>query len=119
MATAPLRKCMPVVAGTPVIDSPTAWVTTSLPSTVTRTMTAFRCACAMVSRTMRITASALAFSVVEVGDSVGSAPGAQPVSRTRTQIATRRRRTTGMPGSWQSDRRDCVNWPSIGHPRGV
>ena len=31
-----------VVAGTPVIESPTAWVTTSLPSIVARTMTAFR-----------------------------------------------------------------------------
>ena len=76
---------MAVVAGTPVIDSPTAWVTTSLPSTVTRTMTAFRCACAMVSRTTRITASALAVSVVGLRASVGSAPGAQPASRARAQ----------------------------------
>ena len=40
MATAPLRKCMSTVAGTPVIDSPYALVMISLPSTVTRTMTA-------------------------------------------------------------------------------
>ena len=32
MATAPLRKCMSVVAGMPVIDSPTALVRISLPS---------------------------------------------------------------------------------------
>ena len=104
MATAPLRKCMPVVAGTPVIDSPTAWVTTSLPSTVTRTMAAFRCACAMVSRTMRITASALVASALEVGDSDGRAPGAQPVRIARAHNTARRRRTRAMPGSWQSDR---------------
>ena len=67
IATAPLRKCMFVVAGTPVIESPTAWVTTSLPSTVTRTMTAFRWVSAMVSRTIFITASALAVSVVGAG----------------------------------------------------
>ena len=42
MATAPLRKCMSTVAGTPVIDSPYALVMISLPSTVTRTMTARR-----------------------------------------------------------------------------
>ena len=30
------------VAGTAVIESPTAWVTTSLPSIVALTMTAFR-----------------------------------------------------------------------------
>ena len=42
MATAPLRKCIAGVAGTPVIESPTASVTTSLPSTVTRTITALR-----------------------------------------------------------------------------
>jgi hypothetical protein len=51
----------------------------------------------MVSRTMRITASALAFSVLEVGDSAGNAPGAQPLIRSRTHIATRKHLTTGMP----------------------
>src|SRR5215208_6808111 len=88
---------MPVVAGTPVIDSPRAWVTTSLPSTVTLTMTAFRFAWAMVSRTIRITASAFGLSALEVGDSCGSAPGAQAVSMTRAQNAPNRRGTTGMP----------------------
>nr|GLK34774.1 hypothetical protein GCM10017611_16230 [Rhodococcus wratislaviensis] len=51
-----------MVAGTPVIDSPRAWVTISLPSTVTRTITAFRWLSAMVSRTIFITASACAGS---------------------------------------------------------
>ena len=59
MATAPLRKCMSVVAGTPVIESPTASVTISLPSIVTRTITALRWASAMVSLTTFITAAAL------------------------------------------------------------
>ena len=54
MATAPLRKCMSTVAGTPVIDSPYALVMTSLPSTVTRTMTdrrwrAFIASCTVLS----------------------------------------------------------------------
>jgi hypothetical protein len=46
----------------------------------------------MVSRTMRITASALAFSVLEVGDSVGNAPGAQPVSSRSAQITESKHR---------------------------
>jgi hypothetical protein len=33
---------------------------------------------------------------------VGNAPGAQPVSVTRAHAIARRRRTAGMPGSWQS-----------------
>jgi hypothetical protein len=40
-ATAPLRKCISGVAGTPVIDSPNASVSNSRPSIVTRTMAAF------------------------------------------------------------------------------
>ena len=106
MATAPLRKCMPVVAGTPVIDSPTAWVTTSRPSTVTRTMTAFRCACDMVSRTIFITASALARSVVAVGvgDPGGRAAGVQPVSMTSAQSTGKQRRMKGMTDLGRSGR---------------
>ena len=75
--------------------------------------------CAMVSRTTRITASASAVSVVGDGVSPGSAPGAQPVSRTRAQSAESRRRTTGIPGSWQSDRADCVNQHTSGHSHRV
>ena len=109
MATAPLRKCMPVVAGTPVIDSPTAWVTISLPSTVTRTMTAFRCACAMVSRTTRITASALALSVVVAGDCDGRAAGEQPVSMTSAQSNGYQAPGAEHTRSWQSGQRHgCV-----------
>ena len=66
MATAPLRKCMSVVAGTPVIDSPDADVTTSFPSMVTRTTADFRCSAAMVSCTIRSTVSDLAVWVVGV-----------------------------------------------------
>src|SRR4029450_5914598 len=94
---------MAVVVGTPVIESPAAWVTTSLPSAVTRTMTALRCACAMVSRTIRITASALAVSVVDGGVCVGSAPGAQAVSA-RAHITARTRWMTDMP-------RILAEWP--------
>ena len=50
MATAPLRKCIAAVAGTPAIDSPSACVITSFPSTVTRRMTALRWSLAMISR---------------------------------------------------------------------
>src|ERR1700752_2895319 len=53
---------MSTVAGTPVIDSPRACVTISFPSTVTRTITALRCAEPIVSRTIFITASAIAGS---------------------------------------------------------
>ena len=42
-ATAPLRKYMSVVAGTPVIDCPNAWFATSWSSFVTFTMTARKC----------------------------------------------------------------------------
>jgi len=91
------------------MDSPAAWVTTSLPSTVTLTMAAFRCASAIVSRTIRITASALLVSVVLVGDSGPTAAGVQLVNTTRAHIAVMRRRTTGMPGSWQSNPVECVN----------
>src|SRR4051794_31650701 len=68
MATAPLRKCIRVVAGTPVIDSPYALVITSLPSTVTRTITAFRSCCFIWSSTMlsMAAASALGVAAVEV-----------------------------------------------------
>ena len=41
-ATAPLRKCMAVVAGTPSIESPNAWVVTVLPPLVTLMTTALR-----------------------------------------------------------------------------
>jgi phosphatidylserine/phosphatidylglycerophosphate/cardiolipin synthase-like enzyme len=46
---------------------------------------------------MRITASALVASALEVGDSVGNAPGAQPVNKARAQSAASRHRMTGMP----------------------
>jgi hypothetical protein len=42
MATAPLRKCISTVAGTPVIDSPIARVATSSVPSVTLTRAAFR-----------------------------------------------------------------------------
>src|SRR5215212_2275742 len=42
MATAPFRKCMSTVAGTPVIDSPITRVATSSVPLVTLTRTAFR-----------------------------------------------------------------------------
>ena len=105
MATAPLRKCIAGVAGTPVIDSPTASVTTSLPSTVTRTITAFRCDCVIASRTMRMTASAFVESML--GGSVLTEAGAQPVSRFSVQVATASQRNVGMPGS-------CQNKPAPG-----
>src|ERR1700739_4333215 len=85
---------MSVVAGTPVIESPAACVRISLPSTVTRTITARRCACAILLRTTRITASALAGSAERVGDALCGAP--QPAT---TNSATARRaapRTIGM-----------------------
>src|SRR5262245_33743385 len=84
-----------VVAGTPVIESPTAWVTTSLPSTVARTMTAFRWVSAMVSRTIFITASALA---VGAGDSAGGVAGAQPTTNISSAVVRpRMRRVRSMP----------------------
>jgi hypothetical protein len=41
-ATAPLRKYIAVVAGTPSIESPNAWVVTISPPLVTLMMTALR-----------------------------------------------------------------------------
>src|SRR4051812_37511116 len=92
MATAPLRKCMSVVAGTPVIDSPSAAVTTSLPSMVTRTIADFRCSPAMVSRTIFSTASACAGG--GAGGAGGLGGGEQAVSSARvlTRPAARRMR---------------------------
>jgi hypothetical protein len=58
MATAPLRKCMSVVAGTPGIDSPYALVITSRPPTLTLTMAARRCWLAMTSFTTLSTVAA-------------------------------------------------------------
>ena len=91
IATAPLRKCIAGVAGTPVIDSPTARVSTSWPSTVTRTITAFRCDCVITSSTIRITASDCEVSVGAGGASERSAAGAQAV-RTATALSTATRR---------------------------
>lgn len=91
---------MAVVAGTPVIESPTARVTTFLPATVTRTSTAFRCACVMKSRTIRMTASALA--PLLVGDEAGPVRGgAQPASSPRARTEHPRRRKTGMRRSYR------------------
>ena len=113
MATAPLRKCMLVPAGTPVIDSPTASVTTSCPSTVTRTMTAFRCSDAIVSRTARITASALVVSVGRRGrwltrQRAGGATGEHDEGARTPRAGAGRR---ACPGSSQSTTWLCVNKP--------
>src|SRR6184192_1482411 len=51
---------MAVVAGTPVIESPKARVMISLPSTVTRTMTARRWRALMLSCTTFVIASSMA-----------------------------------------------------------
>src|SRR4051794_33189509 len=66
MATAPFRKCICVVAGTPVIDSPYALVMTSLPSTVTRTITALRSCCFIWSSTICSMAAASPLGAAEV-----------------------------------------------------
>src|SRR6202035_5234955 len=89
IATAPLRKCICGVAGTPVIESPTPCVSASLPFTVTRTITAFRCRSASVSLTIFSTASALAVSVDAAGGEFTGAP--QPASRPSTQRRGTRR----------------------------
>src|SRR6185369_17956211 len=94
MATAPLRKCMFVVAGTPVIDSPTAWVTISLPSSVTRTMTALRWFADIASRTVFITASARGSAAEDPG---GGVVDVQPVRTARVQATANTRRIGGMP----------------------
>jgi hypothetical protein len=60
IATAPLRKCMSVVAGTPGIDSPHACVSKFLPSTVTRTMAERKCWSVMTDRTTAFTAATCA-----------------------------------------------------------
>src|SRR5882757_67033 len=88
---------MAVVAGTPVIDSPTAKVATSLPLSVTRTMAALRCDCFTTSLTMRITASASADSVGVAGDSDCRAADAQLVSRTSAHSRVVARKMTGIP----------------------
>src|ERR1044071_5619124 len=86
-----------VVAGMLVIESPAARVTISLPSTVTRTMTALRCVSAIVSRTIAITASASAGAAVGAGDSAeGGVAGTQPASNKSAQVRPRTRRARGM-----------------------
>src|ERR1700694_998364 len=87
---------MLVVAGTPVIESPTASVTTSFPSTVTRTMTDLRWACVIVSRTIFITASALAWSTVGVGLG-GEVVAVHAGSTATVQIDAKMRRAMAMP----------------------
>src|SRR5579875_1327907 len=78
------------MAGTPVIDSPSAWVTISLPSTVTRTIAALRWACAIVSPTILITARALAgFAEAPHHGAAGALPFGEQAS-----AATARRHTT-------------------------
>jgi hypothetical protein len=86
-----------VLAGTPVMDSPTALVSSSLPPSVTRTMAALRCDCFITSSTMRANASAVALSVADVGcgGEVTAAP--QPVSRTSVLIAAHTRPAKIMP----------------------
>src|SRR5215210_31806 len=64
MATAPLRKCMSSVAGTPVIDSPRTTVATSLPFWVTRTRTALRSFFSIALSTAASTSSADPSAVV-------------------------------------------------------
>jgi hypothetical protein len=85
------------VAGTPVMDSPTARVSTSLPPSVTRTMAAFRCDCFITSSMMRSTASAFAVSVGEVVGVGEVMPGAQAVSRTSALITAHTRRAKIIP----------------------
>src|SRR5512135_1864674 len=76
------------------MDSPAARVSTSFPSTVTRTVTAFRCRCAIVSRTILITASALAVS----GDAVGGGISG-PAQPTSSADSRRRRHRAPERGS--------------------
>src|ERR1700682_62969 len=87
---------MLVVAGTPVIESPTAWVTISFPSTVTRAMTDLRWACAMVSRTIFITAPALVWSTVGLGPG-GRVVEVHAASTATVQTKEKIRRAMGMP----------------------
>src|SRR4051812_41810367 len=98
MATAPLRKCMSVVAGTPVIDSPSAAVTTSLPSIVTRTIADFRCSPAMVSRTIFSTACPWAWACAGAGagGAGGLGGGEQAVSSARVLMRPAARRMRDM-----------------------
>ncbi len=58
MAMFPFRKCMAGVAVTPVIDSPSAVVTTSRPSTVTRRITDLRPISALARSAIRRTSRA-------------------------------------------------------------
>ena len=57
-ATAPLRKCMAVVAGTPSIESPNAWAVTMRPSSVTSMMAALRWSVSMAFCTILAMAAA-------------------------------------------------------------
>ena len=66
-ATAPFRKCMSGVAGTPVTDSPNASRARVLPSLVTSTITARRLCSAIASRTIRVTAGSDGESGVRAG----------------------------------------------------
>src|SRR5947209_1879708 len=74
------------VAGTPVMESPTAKVVISLPFSLTRTMAALRCDCFTTSATMRITASALAVFVGVAGESDGRTANEQLVSMTSAHM---------------------------------
>src|SRR5207248_4459590 len=123
IATAPLRKCMAVVAGTPVIESPKARVMISLPSTVTRTMTARRWRALMLSCTTFVIASPMA-GLVERTVAGGAAALVEPpddddvlsVDEQATALTTTHTATAPM-----RRRRDLnfINPPFDEHRRGV
>ncbi len=108
IATAPLRKCMAGVAGTPVMDSPTARVSTSLPPSVTRTIAAFRWDFFITSSMMRSTASAFAVSVADVAGGGGLTAGPQAVTRTSALIAAHTRTAKIMPDLGRRRRPDVA-----------
>ncbi len=86
-ATAPLRKFMAVVAGTPSIEVPRARVSMTLLPSVTRTMADRNWYCVMVWRTMvAIDAAEVSFTAapapVEVATEIGVTPNAQALSAT-------------------------------------
>src|SRR5215208_1637189 len=76
---------MSAVAGTPVIDSPSAAVTNSFPSTTTRTMAAFRPDVPMVCRVIARTRSAAS---PVTGVAAGVAGAARPERTWRSEEQT-------------------------------
>jgi hypothetical protein len=86
MATAPLRKCIARVAGTPVVEVPSALVTTGFPFTVTLTMTAFRASAFMAFRAMATIAAPSLLGVA--ADAAGATGDAYSVPSTSARRAT-------------------------------